>query len=269
MKVIRPANLERLNSLEVRFLDGGEAHLDPSWQVADRQPPYSRLYYLYEGTLLLEWQGGTLRMEAGGLYLLPAGLSFSATCAHSARKFYFHLQLLRPDGYDAAAELPRPARLPLNPQRTEQLRRWINADSLQAALALKNMLTEDLLAFFTAEQVGEGELSRHSPMVLAAMQLIRRRLSAQLSVREVAERLYVSERTLTKAFRRELGQTPGRYIDEMLFMEACRRLLLTDRPIGEISEQLGFCDQFYFSRRFRARSGKSPSAYRREGALTD
>jgi len=267
MKVIRHANIERLNSLEVRFLDGGEAHLDPSWQVKDQQPPYSRLYYIYEGALQLEWQGGTLRMEAGRLYLLPAGLSFTAHCEHTASKLYFHLQLLKPDGYDAAAELNAPAWLKPEPERMGRIREVLGDESVRAALTLKSMLTEDLLAFFKNERVGENELSHHSPMVLAAIQLIRRHLSAQLSVREVAERLYLSERALTTAFRRELGQTPGRYIDEMLFMEACR-LLLTSRPIGEISEQLGYCDQFYFSRRFRARSGKSPSAYRREGALT-
>lgn len=267
MKVIRPVNLEQLNSLEVRFLDGGEAHLDTSWQVSDRQPPYSRLYYVYEGDVWLEWQGGKLRLEAGKMYLLPAGLSFSACCERRASKLYFYLQLLKADGYDVAAELNRPAVLPLNQDRINEMRRLLEDETLRAALALKTMLTEDLLAFFMAERLGEGEFSSLSPTVLAAMQLIRRRLSAQLTVRQVAERLYVSERTLTKAFRRELGQTPGCYIDEMLFMEACRRLRLTDRPIGEISEQLGFCDQFYFSRCFRARSGKSPSAYRREGTV--
>ena len=142
----------------------------------------------------------------------------------------------------------------------------MQVDSLQAALLLKNQLTEDLLAFFEAERVGESGLSDHSPTVLAAMQIIRRHLSAQLTVREVADRLYVSERTLTKAFRRELGQTPGRYIDDMLFMEACRHLLLTNRSVGEISEQLGYCDQFYFSRRFKAQCGKSPAAYRSQSS---
>lgn len=266
MKVIRPVNLEQLNSLEVRFLDGGEAQLDPSWKVSDRQPPYSRLYYIYDGALQLEWQGGVMQLRAGGLYLLPAGLSFSATCEKAASKLYFHLQLLKPDGYDAAAELDHPARLPLDAARLQRLRELMQADSLQATLLLKNQLTEDLLAFFEAERVGESGLSDHSPTVSAAMQIIRRRLSAQLTVREVAERLYVSERTLTKAFRRELGQTPGRYIDDMLFMEACRYLLLTNRSIGEISEQLGYCDQFYFSRRFKAQCGKSPAAYRSQSS---
>ncbi len=266
MKVIRPDNLEHLNSLELRFLDGGEAHLDQNWQVSAQHPPYSRLYYIYEGTLRVDWRGGTLLLEAGKLYLLPAGLSFSAVCDGVARKIYFHIQLLKQDGYDLAAEMMHPSCLPLSQERLQTLQKLISTESLRACLALKSVVTEDILAVFAAERIGEGRISGHSPTVQAAMQFIHRHLSARLSVRQVAERLYLSERALTKAFRRELGQTPGRYIDEMLFMEACRRLLLTDRPIGEISEQLGFCDQFYFSRRFRVRSGKSPSAYRREGA---
>ena len=44
-------------------------------------------------------------------------------------------------------------------------------------------------------------------------------------------------------------------------------MLLTSRPIGEISESLGYCDPFYFSGEFRRITGKSPGAARKRKAL--
>ena len=55
----------------------------------------------------------------------------------------------------------------------------------------------------------------------------------------------------------------GRYVNDRLFYYAEQQLRLTDRTIKEISEQLGFCDPFYFSRMFTQRFGTSPKEYRR------
>ena len=42
-------------------------------------------------------------------------------------------------------------------------------------------------------------------------------------------------------------------------MARCEELLCdTDLSLSEISERFGFCDQFYFSRRFKAKYGETP-----------
>ena len=84
-----------------------------------------------------------------------------------------------------------------------------------------------------------------------------------MTVRSLAQALNMSESTLTKRFRAEVGVPLGGYIDDMLLQRARQLLLGTDLTIGQIAEQLCFCDQFYFSRYFRQRQGLTPSEYRR------
>jgi two-component system response regulator YesN len=40
------------------------------------------------------------------------------------------------------------------------------------------------------------------------------------------------------------------------------RLQADDAPLKEIAAELGFCDEFHFSKLFKRRTGLSPSAYR-------
>ena len=40
-------------------------------------------------------------------------------------------------------------------------------------------------------------------------------------------------------------------------------------PVSEVSERLGFCDQFYFSRYFKKRCGESPLKYRKRMKTVD
>jgi len=81
-------------------------------------------------------------------------------------------------------------------------------------------------------------------------------------VREVAEHCYVSAALLRRRFREEMGMSPAAYIERCVMQEARRRLTEGEESLGVISERLGFCDQFYFSRRFRAFFGVSPREYR-------
>ena len=83
-----------------------------------------------------------------------------------------------------------------------------------------------------------------------------------VTVKELAERFYVSESVLTRRFKKEVGMSIGEYVNDIIFTNAEKMLLKPDWSIGEISRNLGFCDQFYFSRRFKQRYHCTPYEYR-------
>ena len=80
--------------------------------------------------------------------------------------------------------------------------------------------------------------------------------------------MFVSESTLVKLFRKEVGVPLGAYIDDLVFFRAEVLLSETQMSLRDISSSLGFCDQFYFSRRLSQRHGESPRAYRRRVQTT-
>ena len=58
--------------------------------------------------------------------------------------------------------------------------------------------------------------------------------------------------------------TIGNYIDETILFESEQLLTKSELTVLQISEKFGFCDQFYFSRRFKAKYGDTPQKYRRQ-----
>jgi AraC-like DNA-binding protein len=73
------------------------------------------------------------------------------------------------------------------------------------------------------------------------------------------------------AFRRQWAEVhavpPQRYLTEAKLRHACRLLVESTLPIGEIAEQIGFEDRFYFSRKFRQVFGITASEYRQQNLL--
>jgi AraC family transcriptional regulator len=69
--------------------------------------------------------------------------------------------------------------------------------------------------------------------------------------------------TLTRAFRRELGCTPGDYQRRLRVERAARLLRDTSMPLADVAAACGFCDQSHLARSFRHVLGCTPSDYRR------
>lgn len=69
--------------------------------------------------------------------------------------------------------------------------------------------------------------------------------------------------TLTRAFRRELGCTPGDYQRRLRVERAARLLRDTSMPLADVAAACGFCDQSHLARSFHHVLGCTPSDYRR------
>jgi AraC-like DNA-binding protein len=81
-------------------------------------------------------------------------------------------------------------------------------------------------------------------------------------IENTAQKLGLSHQTFRKTFRRLQGCPPGRYRAFQTMENAARRLLTETTPIKQISDELGFCDEFHFARRFKLLMGSTPAAYR-------
>ena len=87
-------------------------------------------------------------------------------------------------------------------------------------------------------------------------------LDADLSVPALAERAHMSERNFARAFRRELGLTPGAYV-EIARVEAARIALeSTATPVDAVARQAGFGTVETMRRAFHRRLGVGPAEYR-------
>lgn len=79
---------------------------------------------------------------------------------------------------------------------------------------------------------------------------------------DYAELLHISQKALAKLAKNYFNKTLTDLIAERIVIEAKRELYLTSRPIKAIASELGFDDEYYFSRFFKNNVNISPQRYR-------
>jgi AraC family transcriptional regulator, transcriptional activator of pobA len=79
---------------------------------------------------------------------------------------------------------------------------------------------------------------------------------------EYANLLNISPKALGKLTKNHFNRTLTSMIADRIVIEAKRELYLTSKPIKEIAFDLGFSDEYYFSRFFKNNADISPQGYR-------
>jgi len=87
-------------------------------------------------------------------------------------------------------------------------------------------------------------------------------LTADLSVPALAERAFMSPRNFARAFRREVGVTPGAYVESARLERARAELEAGDASVDAVAATCGFGTVETMRRAFRRRVGVSPGSYR-------
>lgn len=253
---------DREQNVHLRVLDCGVAHATTEeWSAAVILPSFARLYYILGGNPYIIWNGKQQPLMPGNCYLLPTGSSFQYSCLTEMDQIYFHINLLDRNGCDLLRSCSDPLCFTPELATLKTLQKEMYQSDIPNLLMLQSHLLLDLGQLFEMNGFWPTPITL-SACVQGAVSQIGKAPSIQLNSAALAKGLFVSPSTLSKKFRAEIGRTIGAYIDEMVFFEAEQLLHTSNLSISEISNRLGFCDQFYFSRRFKERYGVCPKKYR-------
>lgn len=110
-----------------------------------------------------------------------------------------------------------------------------------------------------------GRRQIEDPLVNAAVDTILRSWQdGSFGVEALAATLDTHRSSLSRRFKRATGSTLLDYINSLRMHHAGHLLRHSELSVGEIARECGFNDANYFSKRFHARFGESPSSVRRE-----
>ena len=84
-----------------------------------------------------------------------------------------------------------------------------------------------------------------------------------MSVTQMAQFLHMGTETFAKRFSADMGIAPRKFFERILADRTVKLLTGTDLSIKEIAEQLGFANEYYFSRFFKRHLGAAPTEFRR------
>jgi AraC family L-rhamnose operon transcriptional activator RhaR len=104
------------------------------------------------------------------------------------------------------------------------------------------------------------------PAVVQAMRALEAQVARDWTLIELADHLHLTPSYLVRLFKNETGLPPMAYLARQRVETAADLLLHSNSPIAAIGELVGWTDQNYFARRFKAHFGLSPTAYRKRFA---
>jgi YesN/AraC family two-component response regulator len=134
-----------------------------------------------------------------------------------------------------------------------------NVRSIDESLKLQSEMIREYCLL-----VRQRSSAKYSFYVGKAVTLISYDLTADLSLKAVAEALQVNASYLSSLFSKECGCTLTEYVRGQRLEESLRLLATTEKTVLQIAVDCGFSDAHYFIRCFKQKTGITPLEYRRQ-----
>ena len=132
----------------------------------------------------------------------------------------------------------------------------------ESALAIDGLASAVLAQLIRLVSAGTQDEDSRPLWLPALMDLLEQRYLAPIRVAELAARVGVHPKSMSKAFRRSVGVTLAAYVRRRRIDWACERLITTGLPLSRIAMEAGFTDQAHFARLFKRAIGLTPRAFR-------
>jgi len=100
--------------------------------------------------------------------------------------------------------------------------------------------------------------------VQKALEKMRLYFHQPLRVSELAQLASMSESHFSRQFKAAIGTSPIDWLRRERINQAKRRLIESDDPIKEIARQVGYSDQFFFSKDFKKMTKLTPTQFREQ-----
>jgi AraC family transcriptional regulator, transcriptional activator of pobA len=115
-------------------------------------------------------------------------------------------------------------------------------------------------------ELSQGEVTKPAAAQRLARRyadLLERDFRSGQGVGDFARALGVTPTHLSRVCNQTCGRSASDLLHDRVIFEARRLLSETRLPVGQVSDVLGFTSAAYFTRAFQARTGKTPSAFRK------
>jgi AraC-like DNA-binding protein len=262
-----------------------------AWEARDQSIPYWRMYWNRNRGGVMSLGGSTWRMRPDRVYLIPPNTAFESRLARATVEatggeyllygsrietsddesalaaaghllhLFVHFSLGQP--HDAVA--PQIFEFAVDEGLREQLERLTaflrtEPERLDAPASL--LLQGMLLALLSRVPAEAWPPAPGDPRIVAALAEIESAPQRDLSNPALAARFNMSTNGFARLFRRTVGASLQRFVQQRRIERACILLHHTRHTIDAIAEQCGFCDRYHFSRMFKKEIGVAPAAYR-------
>lgn len=134
-------------------------------------------------------------------------------------------------------------------------------------LTMHRLLTDVLCEMTASQKTQRGDGPQKPGYLSALKEDLDRNFQAPFSLEKYENRFGISHYRLCREFSAAYGVPPMRYLKTVRIEKAKAMLLSTDRTVSEISMAVGYENVNNFIIHFKALTGMTPGAYRRNGQM--
>jgi AraC family transcriptional regulator, arabinose operon regulatory protein len=234
------------------------------------------LIYCIEGKGEILLKDSTYQVSADHYFIIPSGMphSYHSDLSQPWSIYWIHFSGIKSGifGKFACQSIPIERgkssrisdRLELFSEIFRNLERGFSLETLEYV----NLCLPHLLASFT--HLSQFRLIKESgerDPVSQSINFMLEHLTRKLKLEEISIQTGLSASHYSRLFLNRTGHSPIDYFIQLKIQRACRLLDNSGWMIADVSREMGFEDQFYFSRVFRKVMGMSPGEYRKRGSL--
>lgn len=277
-----------VDKLHPLVLNIGLAIHNADWNWKNVSSPFTRLYYVTEGTAQVVISGKIQILKPNYLYFIPAFTVHSYICNSYFCHYYLHIYEEHQSDSNLLNDWEFPIEIPatdmdklllqrlcdINPHMTLQKSDPASYDNNSTLMQnlLKNKqralcdkvesrgIVYQLLAHFLKRAQVKVELKDNR--IEKAISYIRKHINENIDLSVLAEDTCLSKDHFIRLFRKETGITPLKYINQKK-IEKAQLILVTDNmSVKNVALTLSFEDYSYFNRLFKKITGVTPQEYR-------
>ncbi|WP_146200611.1 AraC family transcriptional regulator, partial [Paenibacillus agaridevorans] len=124
----------------------------------------------------------------------------------------------------------------------------------------RQLALSELLYMILSEQKAQRSPYSAPDVVRRCAAYIDQHYKDNIRMDELASWCGLHPSTFTRHFKAAMGMLPSDYLIHAR-IESAKTILPGGGPLREVARQVGFCDEYYFSRMFKKVAGVSPSVY--------
>ena len=271
--------------IDVRFFN-----LDSCQNIRMNRHDYFEIFYVHSGRAVCQVQERRFQLRKGDLAVIGSSL-YHRLIGHDSQPLKFIALFFLPELVQATettgdgmeymmpffsqnANFPHviSASTGLPAQVVELIKRIqaeLPAVSNRARLAVKTYLKMILMLLVNhyAAYLGNQETSYHRLLSIRRLrplfEYLEEHYDLRIRIEDAARICATSSSHFMYFFKQLTGQSFLAYLNQFRIAKARWFLTSTERPISEISQEVGFCDQSHFGVVFRKLVGMTPLGYRR------
>lgn len=288
-KMVRGEDMIINTDSRIKVLSYGRVTQKSVWH-SGRSIEENLLVYVNSGELKMEVDGKAYLLGKGDLLSIPENTYYRPLEAHHLEYFFIHFSAdttkaetenlslcshsLLPDGDYGFSIFGGNPNLTLNTltscAENESVRDiFLKLSSLNIKSnrdrQLLDALVRELIIAVSDDSPSGSSLSRSTVKI---MDYIDERYFEDISLSALSEHFGISKSYIARLFKNELHTTSSDHLNRVRVANACRLLCFSDMSIGEISEAVGFKNQYYFTRVFKKELGMTPSEYKKRNLMT-